>query len=54
MHHLLLVEDNEGIVKGLTYLLEQEKYIVTAVSSIKEADSAFLKNKYSLIISTRY
>ncbi len=34
---ILLVEDNEKIVKGLIYALEKENYQVLTVNSIQDA-----------------
>ncbi len=45
---ILLVEDNESIVKGLKYLLEK-KYILDIAFSKKEAEILIL-NKYDIII----
>lgn len=50
MKKLLLIEDNELILKGLKYLLEQEKFDVTISTNIKDSKKLIENNKYDLII----
>ena len=47
---ILLVEDNEMIVKGLKYSLEQSNYKVDVASAKKEALAKINQNEYDLII----
>ena len=49
MYSILLIEDNEYIVKGIKYLLEANNFKVTVASTLKEAAS-LIENKYDLII----
>ena len=49
MYSILLIEDNEYIVKGIKYLLEANNFKVTITKSLKEATS-LIENKYDLII----
>ena len=49
MYSILLIEDNEYIVKGIKYLLEANNFKVTITKSLKEAKS-LIENKYDLII----
>ena len=50
MKNILLVEDNEIIIKGLKYSLEQENFEVTPAKSVFEAKQLLNENKYNLII----
>lgn len=50
MKNILLIEDNEIIIKGLKYSLEQEKFEVTPAKSVFEAKQLLNENKYNLII----
>ncbi|MFR3919943.1 MAG: response regulator transcription factor [Clostridia bacterium] len=50
MKKILLVEDNEIIIKGLKYSLEQEDFEVTPAKSVFEAKRLLNANKYNLII----
>lgn len=47
---ILLVEDNQSIVKGLVYALEQNKYEVIVKTTIKDTISFLEDNKIDLII----
>ena len=46
---ILLVEDNEMIIKALKYLLESHEFIVDVATTIKEAKES-ITSKYDLII----
>lgn len=46
---ILLIEDNEMIIKALKYLLESHEFIVDVATSIKEAKEK-ITNTYDLII----
>ena len=46
---ILLIEDNEMIIKALKYLLESHEYYVDVATSIKEAKEKII-NTYDLII----
>lgn len=48
MREILLVEDNEIIVKGLKYLLEQEKFDIKIAKNIVEAKTMIKKQKFDL------
>lgn len=50
MRKILLVEDNEIIIKGLKYSLEQEHFEVTSAKSVKDAKTSVDANKFDLII----
>lgn len=50
MKKILLVEDNEIIIKGLKYSLEQEDFEVTPAKSVFAAKQLLNENKYNLII----
>lgn len=50
MKKLLLVEDNESILKGLTYSLEQEKFEVDVSKNVHNAKKNLDSNEYDLII----
>ena len=46
---ILLIEDNEMIIKSLKYLLESHEFIVDVATTIKEAKES-ITSKYDLII----
>lgn len=50
MRKILLVEDNETIILGLKYLLEQEQFNVIVSKTIKEAQKALHDEKFDLIL----
>ena len=50
MKKILLVEDNEIIIKGLKYSLEQEGFEITPAKSVYDAKTKLESNKYNLII----
>ena len=50
MRKILLVEDNEIIIKGLKYSLEQEGFEITPAKSVYDAKTKLENNKYNLII----
>lgn len=50
MKKLLLVEDNESILKGLKYSLEQEKFEVDVSKNVHNAKKNLDSNEYDLII----
>ena len=50
MREILLVEDNEIIVKGLKYLLEQEKFDIKIAKNIVEAKTIIKKQKFDLYL----
>lgn len=50
MRKILLVEDNERIVKGLKYLLEQEKFDIKIAKNIVEAKTMIKKQKFDLYL----
>lgn len=47
---LLVVEDNEMILKGLKYYLESEKFIISTSSNYNEAIEKLELEKYDLVI----
>ena len=49
MNNILLIEDNEYIIKGIKYLLEAHNFKLTIAKNLKEATN-LLDNKYDLII----
>lgn len=49
MYNILLIEDNDYIIKGIKYLLEVNNYKLTIAKTLKEAKN-LLTNKYDLII----
>ncbi len=49
MYKILLIEDNEFIIKGIVYLLKQHNFDVDIVSTLNDA-SKYLENNYNLII----
>lgn len=50
MSHILLVEDNESILMGLTYLLQEEQYTYDTAKSKRETLEKLDANKYDLIL----
>ena len=50
MKKILLAEDNEIIIKGLKYSLEQEGFEITPAKSVYDAKTKLESNKYNLII----
>ena len=50
MRKILLVEDNEIIVKGLKCLLEQEKFDIKIAKNIVEAKTMIKKQKFDLYL----
>ena len=51
MKNILLIEDNESILKGLVYSLEQERLKVTTAMTIKDSKNLLESNNiYNLII----
>lgn len=50
MKNILIVEDNEVIVKGLKYLLEQEKFNVTVCLNMEDAMNLMGKQEIDLAI----
>lgn len=50
MRKILLVEDNEIIVKSLKYLLEQEKFDIKIAKNIVEAKTMIKKQKFDLYL----
>lgn len=49
MYKILLIEDNEFIIKGIVYLLKQHNFDVDVVSTLNDAKK-YLENDYNLII----
>ena len=49
MYNILLIEDNEYIIKGIKYLLEANNFKVTVASTLNGAKT-LIENKYDLII----
>lgn len=47
---ILLIEDNDAILKGLEYTLEKEKYHIFSASNFKEASFFLTKEKIDLVI----
>ena len=47
---ILLIEDNEAIIMGLEYLLQQEGYQTQTAGSIREADEFVCENAPDLIL----
>ena len=46
MKNILLIEDNESILKGLVYSLEQERFKVTTAMTIKDSKNLRLKKQF--------
>ena len=49
MYKILLIEDNEYIIKGIKYLLEINNFNIIVAKTLKEAKN-LIKEKYDLII----
>ena len=49
MYNILLIEDNDYIIKGIKYLLEAHNFKVRVAKSLKEAKES-LGGKYDLVI----
>lgn len=49
MYKILLIEDNEYIIKGIKYLLEINNFNIVVAKTLKEAKN-LIKEKYDLII----
>ena len=50
MKKILIVEDNEVIVKGLKYLLTQENFEVKTCGNVNDAKNSISSEKFDLII----
>lgn len=50
MKHLLLVEDNPFIVKGLRFMLEGENFTLSVAGSVREAEEKAFAEEYHLAI----
>ena len=50
MKKILLIEDNEAILKGLKYSLEQEMFEVEIAKDFETAKEKLCSNEYNLII----
>ena len=50
MKKILLIEDNEAILKGLKYSLEQENFEVEIAQDFKTSKDKLCSNEYNLII----
>lgn len=50
MKKILIVEDNEAILKGLKYSLEKEKFIISISKNVAEAKKCINTEKFDLII----
>ena len=50
MERILLVEDNEAIVLGLEYLLEQEGFAFSVAGSVRAAKEVFAKESFDLVL----
>lgn len=50
MIDILLVEDNETIVKGLEYAFEKKNYLYQSVSTLREAESLLEDTGFALVI----
>lgn len=50
MRSILIVEDNEVIIKGLTYLLEKENFYVIICKNVNETMNAIGKQEIHLIV----
>ena len=50
MNKILLIEDNESILKGLKYSLEQEKFEVDISKNVKDSKLKICSNEYNIII----
>ncbi len=47
---ILLIEDNEMILKGLKYTLEQENFETMQVKSVEEAENILTEKEFDLVI----
>lgn len=54
MKNILLIEDNESILKGLVYSLEQERFKVTTAMTIKDSKNLLESNNIYNINNIRY
>ena len=50
MRSILIVEDNEVIIKGLTYLLEKENFHVIICKNVYETMNVIGKQEIHLIV----
>lgn len=50
MKEILIVEDNEAIIKGLKYLLEQENFKVIVCQTVESAMQVISKQVFNLIV----
>lgn len=50
MKKILLIEDNETIIMGLIYSLEQEGFNVDSAKNVKEAHNKLENNKFDLLL----
>ncbi len=50
MRSILIVEDNDAIVKGVKYLLEQEQFKVYVCKTVEESIDILGKQKFDLIV----
>ena len=50
MKEILIVEDNEAIIKGLKYLLEQEDFEVTVCKTVEQSMNVISKITFNLIV----
>lgn len=48
--NILLIEDNEAIIKGLEYTFKQNNFILTCKSDLKSAKEYLIENKPNIII----
>lgn len=48
--NILLVEDNDNIITGLSYSLEKENYKLVSIKTVKETKEYLEKNSPTLII----
>lgn len=50
MPRLLIVEDDEGLMRGITFTLQKDGYEADTASSIKEAKELLIRNEYDLML----
>lgn len=50
MNRILLVEDNESITLGLSYLLTEEGFETVVAGNVNEAKKRFLEGGYELVL----
>lgn len=50
MKKILLIEDNESILKGLVYSLKQERFIVNTATTVEESKLKLKEVDYDLVI----